>query len=215
MQVNRVQTNNYNNQPNFGTLRITEQGLKALHKAFKPEQFEQINKWGKELDSTKHFDLEIGAILDDLNYSFRHKTDEKLSSDAPLRPIYNAYNKISASGTDLIDAGDTFTYNNLRFSTDADATKAYKILAEHAKTCKPYNRNDIKTLHWAVDATKILEKATEHTGSDSIRIVQRTIPFKTTIIEPAKPTQKTENINHIKQFFINQLKKAWNILIGD
>lgn len=218
MQVNRIQSNNYNNQPNFGVLRITETGAKALRKAFNPEQIEQITKWGKDLESTKHFDLEISAVIDDLFYTFRHKTNPRLSSEAPLFPVSVDRNILNARGVDLIDCGDKFYYNNLQFPTAQEAGEAYSKLVAHESTCTPYPRkiNSFDRLTWAVDSTKILDRATEHTGGGAIRVgYYPTSP----IIREQKTVQAVQTVEETtkssKPPFMQRLKNAWQALKGN
>lgn len=215
MQINKVQSNNYGNQPNFGMLKITERGAKALCKAFNPEQLEQIGKLGKELENTKHFDLEVSSIMDDLFYKFVHKTNNNLDSEAPLHPVSINGKTLKAFGVDLLDCGDTFTYNNLEFPSAQEAGKAYAELSTFEKNCTPIlnNRNLFERLEWAVKSTKILDRVSEHIGSDNIRIGYH--PTMPTIREP-KPAQiAAETTKPAKPSLTQRLKNAWEALKGN
>lgn len=219
MQVNRVQSNNYNNQPSFKKLIVTEKGAKALRKAFSPEQLEQVAKLGKELENTKHFDLRINAICDDLFYAFKHKTNPHLDSEAPLHPCTLNGNRLDAYGIDLLDCGDIFSYRNLRFSTAKEAKKAYSKLSEHLEKCYPFPNtiNSFDKLKWAVDSTKILDSAAEYTGSDYIVYdsLSSSVVRKSKPIQVTETTQEVKSTKPIKPSIMQRIKNAWQALKGN
>lgn len=213
MLVNRIQSNKYNNQPNFKALIITKRGANALQKAFNPEQLEQVAKLGKELENTKHFDLKISAICGDLFYAFKHKTNPRLDSEAPLHPGALNGNRLYAYGIDLLDCGDIFSYRNLKFPTAQEAGEAYSKLSEHEEKCYPFSEaiNSFDKLKWAVDSTKILDKATEYTGSDAI--VYGSVP--SSVVKQSKQIQPTETTKPAKPSIIQRIKNAWQALKGN
>lgn len=116
-----------------------------------------------------------------------------MNSEAPLHPVNTTNNQLFAYGIDLIDCGDTFSYNNLKFPTSKEAADASSILESHQKACTPYQRNDFKRLHWAVDSLKILDKAYTNKNIEK--------------------TNETPNATkNIKTSFIQRLKNAWQAL---
>ena len=149
-------------------------------------------------------------------YTFKHHTNSRLNSEAPLHPLSLNGNRLSARGVDLLDCGDIFTYSNLEFPTAQEANKAYSKLLKHKQTCTPYpyKINSLERLEWAVDSTKILDRATEYTGSDYIRgIVQpRTVAKQAEKIQTNQvaTTEKVENSS-----FMLRLKNAWQVLKGN
>ncbi len=209
MQVNRIQNNNYNSQPKFGSLKITKDGVKALRKAFNPEQLKQVTQWGRELQSSKHFDLEIGAVCDELIYKFKHKASHRFDSEAPLHPASVKGNKLCACGVDLLDCGDWFYYD-LKFPTGQEAGKAYSILSKHEQICTPYQRNSFDRLKWAVDSTKVLNQAAEHTKE--LRVDAH---MSTPVSKNSMTVQTTEVANHTKPSLVQRVKKAWQVLKGN
>ncbi len=211
MQVIRTQSNNYNNQPNFKALIVTEKGAKALSKAFNPKQLEQITKWGKELKNTKHFDLEIDAVVNDLFYTFNHKTNSRLSSEAPLHPVSIKENALNACGVDLLDCGDWFYYNNLKFPTEQDACKAYATLSLYKKTCTPYFHNVFKRLEWAVESTKILDKSFEYMKQNPFVLMGYN---KHSFLKPQSVTEQFKQTTE-KPSILQRLKNAWQALKGN
>lgn len=206
MQVNRIQNNNYNSSPNFGALKITENGKNALLKAFNPEQLKQVAKWEKELESTKHFDLEVNAIMDELYYKFRHKTNPHLSSEGPLHSVEVKGQNLVACGVDLLDCGDWFYYN-LTFPTAKEAGNAYATLASYKAACRPYRPNNFEDFNWAADSIKILDKSIKNTKSNKVTQVveeHNVIPTEQPKVNvPAKPS------------FMKRLKNAWKALKGN
>ncbi len=214
MQVNRIQSINQSQQStNFKALKITEKGAKALKKAFDSKQLEEVAKLGDELKNTKHFDLNISAIGDDLFYKFKHKTNPRLDSEAPLHPRSLKGNKLGAYGIDLLDCGDIYIYGNLRFPTAKEAGEAYSKLSEHAEKCYPfpYATNSFDKLKWAVDSTKILDRATEYTGSDAI--VYGAGP--SSVVKQSKQIQPTKTVKVSKPSITQRIKNAWQALKGN
>jgi len=211
MRVNRIQNNNYNSQPSFGTLNITKQGAKALRKAFSPEQLEQIKVWSKELESTKHFDLEVKAsYTDNLIYIFRHKTNSHLDSEAPLHAISVKDRELQACGVDLLDCGDWFYYHNLKFPTKQEAANAYTKLTAHENVCRPYRPNNFDDFKWVVDSVKILDKTSEYTESNKIRRIAETILNKQSADKVQPKTVVTE-----KPALRERIANAWQALKGN
>lgn len=114
---------------------------------------------------------------------------------------------------------DMFSYTNLRFPTAQEAVEAYSKLSEHADNCYPflYATNSFDKLKWAVDSTKILDSATEYTGSDAIVYGQGSSP----VVRKSKPTQIIETTQEVKQAspiklsIMQRIKNVWQALKGN
>ncbi len=213
MQVNRIQSYNYSNQPNFKALILTKNGTKVLRRVFSKEQLEQVAKVRKDLGNTKHFDLEIDAIGNELFYEFKHKTNHFLNSEAPLHPRTLNGNKLGAYGISLLDCGEIYTYENLRFPTTKEAEEAYSKLSEHAEKSRHISCavNSFDNFKWAVDSTKILDRAAEYTGSDAI--IYGSSP--SSVVKQPKPILPTETAKASKPSITQRIKNAWQALKGN
>lgn len=217
MRVNQVQTNCYNNRPNFRKLEITEEGATFLKTNLTPSEMEQVTKWGRELEDTRFFDLEIDTTMGREFLKLRSKITPQFDSEGPLFASRDCKgNKFNTYGRDLLDCGDWFSYD-LEFPTEQEAQKAYDKLLHFESKCTPYTAGSIMDkIEWAVESTKILEKASEYAGAKSIRW-RTEMPQSTTIIskKPAVTQEPEITKGPAKSSFTQRLKNAWQALKGN
>lgn len=157
MFISPISVNSY--KQSFGELKITDKAQKILESTLSPTQLESVNTWKDELGSSKHFDLEISDICDDLLITFKNKKNPQMASELPLRAWQQKGDTIIAVASNILDCSDYDVYN-LKFKNANDAIGAYGAL----KSCEYdyHSRTNFDEISWAVDNMKILEETFDY-----------------------------------------------------
>ena len=178
------QINNQDYQPSFEKLKITQTARKLMSEKFNAQQLEQIKIWEKELGNTNHYDLRISGVVDRFVLMLDHKPTINGSFEGPLHAEDVAGKKLNVWGTDILDCGD-FVGFKLKFPSKKEAREAFDVLKNHEKS----KYDNFNRIAWAVDSTKIINKALDNSGN------------KTNVLDTIKKPIKS---------FWTRLKKAYN-----
>ncbi|MCM1338623.1 MAG: hypothetical protein NC191_03015 [Muribaculaceae bacterium] len=166
MQVSRIPSNNFNNQPNFGELIISSGAKRALKKMLNSTELEQVAKWKEELQSTKNWDLEMYLDDDRLRTKFQDKKHPKNGflnavSGGMAGDVFVAHGRPLFPSTYVDAYLLPYPYENcseLRYPTKRESYNAFCRLKEAELKYFEGGNKTIDRISWAVEATKVLEE---------------------------------------------------------
>ena len=161
MQVQIIQSNNYQHygSPAFGTLKVSEGAQKLINLKQNSAVSQMIDTWKKELDCTKHWDLNILECCNKLWMAIESKNNySKSACEAPLMVHAEPENKIFYVKGRCI-GGEGYVWYRPEFPSHKDAENAYNTLKKYQ------DMQDIDTINkiaWAGNSVKIMEQAYEN-----------------------------------------------------
>lgn len=157
MQIGKI--NNYDT--NFGKLIITERGQKFLSDKLTTTQLSYVETCKKELEDTKHFDLEIDGMKD-FFIRLLPKNKSYKECGVPFVPDVLDGIKIKVWGRDLSDCWSITDYD-LHFPTRQKAADAYNSLKNYsAKSMSCSHKDKFNIFKWAVDSAKIINESYDY-----------------------------------------------------
>ena len=165
MQVQIIQSNNYQHygSPAFGTLKVSENAQKMINSRYDSSVSQMIGTWKKELDSTKHWNLNIFEICDQLWMAIESKNSySKSDCEAPLSvSVKPESNTFYVYGRCI--GGGGYVWYRPEFPSHKDAENAYNTLKKYQDMQDTDKDIDtVDKIAWAVDSVKILEQAYEN-----------------------------------------------------
>ena len=165
MQVQTIQSNDYKryNSPNFGELKVTEGAQKIINSWQKDSISKAIDTWTKELNNTKHWNLNILENCGKLWMALESKNNySKSDCEAPLsvsaKPESNTF---YVYGRCI--GGGGYVWYRPEFPSHKDAENAYNTLKKYQDMQDTDKDIDtVDKIAWAIDSVKFMEMAYEN-----------------------------------------------------
>lgn len=206
MQVNRTQSNNYGNQPNFGMLNFDKSAIPVL-KNLSVKELKEVRNLKKEAAKTKRWNLTISSVSDGMFYA-------KYKDVRGLKPEHHVSLDSYRLSNDTVYVHsytcDENVPDKLRFPTAERAREVYNFMHTEYYKLSPFGQ--IKKF---VDTLRYLDESYEYMAKNPIiQKVEQVNTSKVANTVVTKPTvQKTVITN--KPSLTQRIKNAWQALKGN
>lgn len=204
MQVNRIQSNNYGNQPNFGMLKFDKSAIPIL-KTLTADELTQVVKLKKEAAKTKRWNLTISSVSDRKFYA-------KYKDSRGLEPEHHVSLDSYRLNNDTVYVHsytcDENVHDKLRFPTAERASEVYDSMRTEY-----YKLSPIEQIKKFVNTLRYLDESYEYMAKNPItQKAEQVNSSKVVATVGTKPiVQKISK----KLSIIQRIKNAWQALKGN
>lgn len=206
MQVNRIPSNNYSNQPNFGMLKFDKSATPLLKK-LSAKELKEVRKLEMKAAKTKRWNLTISSIRNGSFYAiFDDSYNLKFTHCGSLESYKLNKNKVHVHSY----SQDDDILDTLRFPTAKRARKVYNSMYGEY-----YNLSPFEQIKKFVNALKYLDESYEYMAKNPIikKAEQVNVPKTTTAVVTKPAVQET--VSNKKLSITQRIKNAWQALKGN